>query len=136
TACGSGHHQGNGFVDPTPKSTGFQGGQTPRKSMGLSNAKFYQSGHFFSDERAITLEDQALQPIQNSIEMGMTLPALLPKLSATPYYPDLFQAAFGTPEITSDRIALAIAQFIRSMVSYQSKFDQVLAGTSSFNTSE
>jgi cytochrome c peroxidase len=133
TACASCHRQGNGFVDPIQFSTGFQGGQTPRKSMGLSNAKFYQRGHFFSDERAITLEVQDLQPIQNPIEMGMTLPALIPKLSATPYYPDLFQAAFGTPDITSDRISLALAQFIRSMVSYQSKFDQAFAAGTNGN---
>ncbi len=101
--------------------------------MGLSNAKFYQRGHFFSDERANTLEDLALQPIQNPPEMGMTLPALEQKLSGTSYYPGLFQKAFGTPDITSQRIAFAIAQFVRSMVSYQSKFDQAFAAGTNGN---
>src|SRR5205814_404174 len=82
---------------------------------------------FFSDERAATLEDQVLQPIQDSIEMGNTLSTLIPQMAKTTYYPGLFQAAFGTPDITPDRISLALAQFIRSMVSYQSKFDQAFA---------
>ena len=56
--------------------------------------------------------------------MGMSLHELVAKLEGTRFYPPLFQAAFGTPEVTSDRIARALAQFIRSMVSYQSKFDQ------------
>jgi cytochrome c peroxidase len=127
TACASCHQQQFGFSDPSQFSTGFQGGQTPRRSMGLSNAKFYQRGHFFSDERALTLEDQVLQPIQNSIEMGNTLPALMQNMAATSYYPGLFQSAFGTQDITSDRISQALSQFIRSMVSYQSKYDQAFA---------
>jgi cytochrome c peroxidase len=46
----------------------------------------------------------------------------------TPYYPALFQAAFGTPEVTSDRISRALAQFVRSMNSTESRFDQAFAG--------
>jgi cytochrome c peroxidase len=101
--------------------------------MGLSNAKFYQRGHFFSDERAATLEDQVLQPIQNSIEMGNSLSTLIPQMAKTTYYPALFQAAFGTSDITPDRMASALAQFIRSMVSYQSKFDQAFAAGTNGN---
>jgi len=51
------------------------GGLTDRNSTGLTSAKYYQSGNFFWDERSATLEDQVLQPIQNAMEMGMTLPA-------------------------------------------------------------
>ena len=101
--------------------------------MGLSNAKFYQRGHFFSGERAATLEDQVLQPIQDSIEMGNSLSTLIPQMAQTTYYPGLFQAAFGTPDITPDRTASALAQFIRSIVSYQSKFDQALAAGTNGN---
>lgn len=129
-SCGSCHLQQFGFADPNQLSIGFQGGFTTRRSMGLSNAKFYQRGRFFSDERATTLEDQVLQPIQNSIEMGNSLSTLIPQMAKTTYYPGLFQAAFGTPDITPDRISFALAQFIRSMVSYQSKFDEAFtAGT-------
>src|SRR4051812_34795619 len=133
TSCGSCHQQRLGFGDINPLSTGFQGGLTKRRSMGLSNAKFYQRGHFFSDERAATLEEQVLQPIQDSIEMGNNLSTLIPQMAQTPYYPGLFQAAFGTPDITPDRMASALAQFIRSMVSYQSKFDQAFAAGTNGN---
>ena len=127
TSCGSCHQQRLGFSDLNPVSVGFQGGFTKRHSMGLSNAKFYRRGHFFSDERAATLEDLVLQPIQDPIEMGNSLSTLIPKMARTTYYPGLFQAAFGTPDITPDRMASALAQFIRSMVSYQSKYDQAFA---------
>ena len=96
--------------------------------MGLANARFYQRGRFFWDERAATLEAQVLMPIQDTTEMGMTLAGLVAKVGGTKYYPSLFQAAFGTPQVTSDRIAAALAQFVRSIESYQSKFDQAFAG--------
>src|SRR6185312_1726533 len=105
TSCGSCHLQQLGFSDLNPVSKGFQGGFTKRHSMGLSNAKFYQRGHFFSDERAATLEDLVLQPIQDPIEMGNNLSTLIPQMAQTTYYPGLFQAAFGTPDITPDRMA-------------------------------
>ena len=133
TSCGSCHLQGFGFADPRQLSSGFQFGLTKRRSMGLSNTKFYQRRRFFSDERAATLEDQVLQPIQDSIEMGNNLSTLIPQMAKTTYYPGLFQAAFGTPEITPDRMSLALAQFIRSMVSYQSKFDQAFAAGTNGN---
>lgn len=126
-ACASCHRQQNGFSDPNQFSTGFDGQQTGRHSMGITNAVYYANGKAFWDERAATLEDQALQPIQSPVEMGMTLPALVEKLGQTDYYPVLFQAAFGTPEITPERIGKAIAQFERSMVSYKSKFDAAVA---------
>jgi len=133
TSCASCHLQQVGFADFDQLSRGFQGGLTTRRSMGLSNAKFYQRGHFFSDERAATLEDQVLQPIQDSIEMGNNLSTLISQMAKTTYYPGLFQAAFGTPDITPDRMSLALAQFIRSMVSYQSKFDQAFAAGTNGN---
>jgi cytochrome c peroxidase len=73
TSCASCHKQENGFSDPAAKSTGFNGEQTGRHSMGLSNAKFYAPGSFFWDQRAATLEYQVLEPIQSPVEMGMTL---------------------------------------------------------------
>ena len=122
-ACASCHQQAHGFSDPRPFSAGFNGGLTGRNSMGLSNARWYQRKKFFWDERAATLEDQTLMPIQNSVEMGMTLPALTNRLAAEPFYTNLFAQAFGTPEVTAERISKALAQFVRSIVSVQSKFD-------------
>jgi cytochrome c peroxidase len=126
-ACASCHIQQFGFSDSAQFSHGFQGGLTGRHSMGLSNARYYQRGRFFWDERAATLEDQVLQPIQNTTEMGLTLADLKVKLAASSYYPGLFTAAFGSSAITDQRIALALAQFVRAMSSYQSKYDQAIA---------
>lgn len=126
-SCASCHKQSDGFSDDAVLSEGFQGGLTGRHSMSLANSRFYQSGKFFWDERADTLEDQVLMPIQDSVEMGMTLEDLVVKLSSIDYYQELFTDAFGDPTITSERIALSLAQFVRAMVSYQSEFDTALA---------
>jgi cytochrome c peroxidase len=123
-SCSSCHQQQFAFSDTAKLSRGFTGGLTGRHSMGLTNARFYASARFFWDERAASLEAQVLQPIQDGTEMGMTLPNVITKLSATTYYPALFAAAFGSSEITSDRVALALSQFVRSLVSVNSKFDR------------
>jgi cytochrome c peroxidase len=127
-SCASCHQQAFAFGDTARLSRGFKGGFTRRHAMALANARFYQRGRFFWDERAATLEAQVLMPIQDTTEMGMTLTNLVSKVGATKYYPPLFQAAFGTPQVTSDRIANALAQFVRSIESYQSKFDQAFVG--------
>jgi cytochrome c peroxidase len=128
-SCASCHQQENGFSDSAMFSVGFDGGLTGRNSMGLANARYYQNGRFFWDERANTLEDQVLMPIQDHVEMGMTLADLEVKLGAEEYYDELFTNAFGDDTVTSNRISLALAQFIRSMVSYESKYDAGLALT-------
>ncbi len=122
-ACASCHQPARGFSDGRRFSVGFQGGLTGRNSMGLSSNRYYLRRAYFWDERAATLEDQVLQPIQNAVEMGMTLAGLEARLGAEPYYTDLFNQVFGTPAVTSNRIALALAQFVRSIISTQTKFD-------------
>ncbi len=126
-ACASCHLQENSFSDPVALSTGFEGELTGRHSMSLANARYYRNGHFFWDERASSLEEQTLLPIQDHIEMGMFLETLETKLAQEYYYRILFRQAFGDIEITSDRISLALSQFIRSMLSYNSKYDKGLA---------
>ena len=123
-SCSSCHQQQFAFSDTARLSRGFAGDITSRHSMGLANARFYASARFFWNERAANLEAQVLQPIQDATEMGMTLPNVIAKLSATTYYPALFTAAFGSGDITSDRVSLALAQFVRSLVSMHSKFDR------------
>jgi cytochrome c peroxidase len=125
-ACASCHQPQHGFSDSRRFSLGFNGGATGRNSMGLTQARYYPRGHFFWDERAATLEDQVLQPIQNPVEMGMTLPSLVQRLGAEPYYTNLFAQAFGSTQVTSDRISRALAQFVRSIVSTRSKYDRAI----------
>jgi cytochrome c peroxidase len=103
---------------------------TGRHSTRLTNAKFGTERHFFWDERAATLEAQATQPIRNAIEMGFSgtngdpaFSDLITKLSALPEYPVLFNFVFGSPAIDETRIQNAIAQFVRSIQSFDSKYD-------------
>ena len=130
-ACGSCHLQRAAFSDPRRFSLGFEGGKTKRNSMGLANIRYTnlqrRRAGFFWDERAPTLEAQVLMPIQDPVEMGMELKALEEKLQRLAYYPPLFEAAFGCDRVTSDRITKAIAQFMRSMVSFNSKYDRAAA---------
>lgn len=123
-SCASCHLQENGFADPVALSIGFDGGRTGRNSMGLANARFYEPGKFFWDERAETLEDQVLMPFQDDVEMGLTLEELIEIVSAQDYYPELFTHAFGDGTVNTDRISRALAQFVRSMVSVNSRYDQ------------
>ena len=135
-ACASCHHQEHGFAEPRQFSLGFEGRYTMRNSMGLANLRYSilrgSSAGFFWDERAPTLEAQVLMPIQDPIEMGMELPALKTKLQALPYYPGLFQAAFGSAEVTSARIAKAVAQFMRAMTSFDSRFDRAATTSNTY----
>jgi cytochrome c peroxidase len=128
-SCASCHDQAKSFSDDRKFSVGFEGGLTARNSMSLANAKFYRNGNFFWDERAETLEEQVVIPIQDHIEMGLTLSELEAKLSSRRKYKILFRRAFGDTIVTRENVSLALAQFVRSMVSYQSKFDDGLAQT-------
>lgn len=123
-SCASCHAQDTGFSDTAVLSEGFDGGLTGRNSMGLANARFYDAGHFFWDERANTLEDQVLMPIQDPVEMGLTLDELVERVSAQPYYPVLFADAFGDETIDTERISWALSQFVRSIVSYRAPWDE------------
>ena len=123
-SCGSCHEQALGFASLEEFSEGFQGERTRRNVMGLTNVRYNLRNHYFSDFRVHTLEALVPTPIEDPAELGNSLPLLEAKLADTVFYPQLFQAAFGTPEINRDRIAKALAQFLRSLISYRSKFDQ------------
>ena len=122
-SCASCHRQEHGFSDPRPLSVGFQGEPTDRNSMTLSFARYDRTQRFFWDVRTRSLETLALEPIQNPVEMGLTLDEMTTRLQATDFYPGLFADAFGTPEITSDRVARALSQFVRSIVASNSRYD-------------
>lgn len=129
-SCASCHQQAFGFSDPTLASQGVQGGQTTRHSMRLINTRFSNEPKFFWDERAANLEAQVTTPIQDHAEMGFSgqngrpnLAALLTKLGGIGYYQELFTLAYGSPTITEPRMQQALAAFIRSIQSFDSKYD-------------
>jgi cytochrome c peroxidase len=121
-SCASCHNQERAFSDNVPFSKGLYGGLTARNSMAIVNTRF--SFRFFWDLRSVTLENQVLEPIKNHVEMDMTLSELVQKVKGIPYYSSLFQKAFGSTEVTSEKISFALSQFLHSMVSYQSKYDE------------
>ena len=122
-SCGSCHVQKHAFVDPERFSRGFAGGRTDRHAMNLVNLRYHPRARFFWDERGGNLETMVLMPIENRLEMGQDLKALPKILVSDAHYGELFTNAFGDPEITTVKIGRALAQFIRSMVSYQSRYD-------------
>lgn len=136
-SCSSCHQQKFAFGDTAPLSIGING-KTSRHSMRLINARFAQEVHFFWDERAATLEEQTTMPIQDHIEMGYTgengdssLSDLIDKLNAIDYYQELSQLAFGEQGLNETRLQLALAQFVRSIQSFDSKYDQGRAAVAS-----
>lgn len=140
-SCASCHQAEHGFTDALKFSIGAEGQAGPRSAMPLFNLAWKNS--FFWDGRAATLREQVLQPIQNPIEMHETLTNVVAKLAApagltrpATGYPSLFALAFGTPEISADRIARALEQFLLTQVSHHSKFDRSLAGEIEFTDEE
>ena len=128
-SCASCHQQANAFSDGAVASSGVNG-TTGRHSMRLINSRFAVESKFFWDERAINLETQTTMPIKDHGEMGFSgtngdLPfsGLIAKLNTIEYYKELFQFVYGSQEITETKIQLALAQFIRSIQSFDSKFD-------------
>ncbi|MGB1243385.1 MAG: cytochrome-c peroxidase, partial [Chitinophagales bacterium] len=101
---------------------GFKGKVTPRNSMTIVNP--IMNNNLFWDSRASSIRGLVLEPVQNHIEMGMeSINKLSVKLSETSFYPELFQKAYGTEEVTEEGIADALMQFLMSMMSYKSKWD-------------
>ncbi|HEX5051314.1 MAG TPA: cytochrome c peroxidase [Planctomycetota bacterium] len=125
-SCGSCHQQDRAFADGRARSRGFAGHLTRRNSMSIANLRFHEGGLFW-DARASSLETMVLMPIQDPVEMGLGLDELVQRLRSEPAYPELFGKAFGTPAVDRDRIAAALAQFVRAIVSLRSKYDVGLA---------
>lgn len=130
-ACASCHIQRFAFGDTAIASRGVSGGLTGRHSMRLVNARYAAETKFFWDERAATLEQQTTKPIQDHAEMGFSgqsgrpvLNDLLTRLGAIGYYQELFQFVYGDKNITEARLQECLAQFVRSIQSFDSKYDE------------
>ncbi len=134
-SCATCHSQANAFSDTARFSTGILGLKGARQAMAVFNMAYNTRG-FFWDGRALLLREQSLMPIQDSLEMHETLPNVVAKLEASSLYRDQFIRAFGFTKINEEKISLALEQFMNSIVSYNSKFDQFLAGTASLTPSE
>lgn len=127
-ACASCHAPANAFVDTNRFSTGIDFLQGNRNAMPIFNVAWNFTNQFFWDGRAIGVEGQAFGPVANPIEMHNTWVNAMASLQAHPTYPSLFLAAFGTSTIDSTLVTKAIAQFERTLISANSKFDRFLLG--------
>ena len=162
-SCASCHDAKHAFADPRRYSIGVRDQVGSRNAMPLFNLAWRSS--FFWDGRAPSLRAQALMPIQDHTEMDETLTNVVTKLSrrrgdesltksshkpksdnevrlltSSPTsetgYPTLFTAAFGSPEITPEKIGLAIENYLLTLTSFDSKFDRVLKGEAKFTDDE
>jgi cytochrome c peroxidase len=136
-SCASCHRPEHGFSEPTPTSTGVGGQVGGRKAPSFTNQAWTALPHFFWDGRAASLEEQAGGPMINPIEMGtQDHKVVVDKLSAIKGYAKYFQEAFGSPEITIERVTKAIADYERTRMSGNSPWDRWRAGDQSAVSSD
>lgn len=129
-SCASCHKQEFAFSDTAIASPGVAGAFTARHSMRLVNNRFATEVKYFWDKRAPTLEFQTTQPIQNHDEMGFSgqngrpgIAVLVAKLQAVDYYKELFKFVYGDTLVTESRMQESMAQFVRSIQSFDTKYD-------------
>jgi cytochrome c peroxidase len=133
-SCASCHKQELAFTDGRKLSVGIDGVPTKRNSMSLANLLWVQN--LFWDGRSKGLEQQAVVPLTDLHEMGQSLEASSAKLKQTGIYPLMFAKAFGSNNIDGERITKALAQFERTMISANSKYDQHLRGEYTLSDAE
>jgi len=125
-SCASCHKAEHGFADDASFSDGVKRQLGDRNSPTVLN-RLYSKAQFW-DGRAASLEEQALGPVQNPVEMASSLPLMVSSLAKIAAYKPDFQKAFGSEEVTADRVAKAIAAFERTVLSGNSAFDRFQAG--------
>ncbi len=137
-SCASCHLPELAFSDGMSLSTGVAGRRGRRNAPSLANVGYYYKGLFW-DGRVATLEAQSLHPVEDSLEMSNAWPEVERRLRAHPSYPVLFRKAFGirhAGEINGDLAAKALAQFQRTLISANSKFDRKMRGEVEFTARE
>lgn len=133
-SCASCHLQSSSFSDPRKLSFGTNATPTSFHSMPIFNIAWMNE--FFWDGRAKSREEQALQPVNNPLEMDLGWKEAVNRLSSDPDYPRMFEAAFGTSKIDSNLAAQAMVQYEMILVSANTKFDAWLRGEASFTPEE
>jgi cytochrome c peroxidase len=125
-SCASCHKQELAFTDGLAHAVGVNGTLSPRSSMSLANMLWEPKLTW--DGAASSLEEQARIPIENPVEMHQSLGAGVARLQATSTYPALFRKAFGSSTITEANTLKALAQFERTLISSNSRYDQFRRG--------
>lgn len=124
-SCADCHNPSKGWSNGEQFATGIKSLKGGRNSPTVVNAAYQQFQ--FWDGRAASLEDQALGPVQNPIEMNMSLEQMELTLRGLEGYRRQFKAVFGT-DVTRDGVAHAIAAFERTILSGDAPYDRYKAG--------
>ncbi|WP_211344288.1 cytochrome-c peroxidase [Flavivirga rizhaonensis] len=135
-ACADCHAPENAFSDADRFSDGIDGFFGNRNSMPLFNLAWNYDEKFFWDGRSFGIEHQAFQPVIDPLEMHNTWVQVEQKLQQHIEYPNLFEQAFGTSTIDSTLVTKAIAQFERTLISSNSKFDKHLLNEATLTPEE
>ncbi|WP_439152547.1 cytochrome-c peroxidase [Winogradskyella sp.] len=135
-SCASCHKPQNTFTDNTPTSVGIDGVFGTRNSMPLFNLAWNYNERFNWGGSALSLERQAVEPVENPIELHSNWDNVVDRLQNHPEYPELFRLAFNTNTITQELTTKAIAQFERTLISASSKFDKYSLGEESLTPQE
>jgi cytochrome c peroxidase len=134
-SCASCHKQKFAFSDsPNQFSKGKNGTLMKRNTQALFNLAWYPS--FFWDGKATSIEDQIFHPIKATDEMNMQVTTVVERLNRSKFYKKMFTHVFESNTIDSVQVANAIAQFLRTLISHQSKYDRVIGGNGSFTKEE
>lgn len=132
-SCATCHRPSHAFSEPTAVATGVNAGRGTRKTPGIINLAARtvlpdrpddRDQFFFWDGRATGLENQVLGPIANAKEMGLSHDAMVRRFSGIAGYAPYFRDAFGSPAITRDRVAAALADYVRTRMSGNSAYDK------------
>lgn len=134
-SCASCHVQEHAFSDTNQFSTGVKGLKGKRQAMAIFNMAWNTNG-FFWDGRAEYLREQALMPIQDHLEMNLSISEAISRLSKEEFYKQKFEEVFENGLVDSVNLSLALEQFMFSIVSNQSKYDLMKTGEAEFTTQE
>lgn len=135
-SCASCHAPQLAFSDNSPTSTGIDGIAGTRNSMPLFNLAWNYNERFAWDGKELSLERQAEEPVENPLELHSDWDTVIEKLQEHPEYPELFRLAFNTTTITKELTTKAIAQFERTLISSNSKFDRYTLGQEELTAQE
>ncbi len=133
-SCVTCHNPKNAFSDTRIQSTGTNSTMTRRHSMPLFNLAWKEA--FFWDGRATSLREQVFHPILALNEMGSSVDQVIKKLQAETRYKELFAKAFNPGTITQEHIELALENYLLTLVSYHSRFDEAISGKTKLTKEE
>lgn len=134
-SCGSCHLQKFAFSDaPNAFSKGVYGAKSDRNTLALFNLAWYPN--LFWDGRVKSIEDQVFHPVRNGVEMNLPWTEAEKRIRESEFYQIKFNNVFGNVKIDSTLISIAISQFVRTLISYRSKYDKVILGEDYFTADE